>query len=79
MKTKGYFWCDRCEDNAYGETCPHGHPARWISTATAGTAPRAAPPARTLSADQVRNLFHQMHAATAVGMGGYTPTRDFTD
>ena len=27
----GYYWCDRCDENAYGRYCEHCHrAARWV-------------------------------------------------
>ena len=36
MNTPGHYWCDKCDDPAFGRTCQACHaPARWIPDAPA--------------------------------------------
>jgi hypothetical protein len=54
-KYSGHYFCDPCDDLAFGECCQTCHqPARWIPHTLAD---------RTVSAETAADYFRRMHAA----------------
>ena len=54
-KTSGHYFCDQCDDLAFGQCCQTCHePGRWVSHHLAN---------RKVSTETAADYFHQMRAA----------------
>ena len=67
MKTPGYYWCDTCEETAYGLKCQHGHAGRFVATTPATRSAKSVTPPRPVATaadwQHGRELFARMKVA----------------
>ena len=59
MKTSGHYWCDVCDEPAFGSLCQHCHrPAQFVSDRPSLRLPRAA--AVPVTPERGHELFQQL-------------------
>jgi hypothetical protein len=64
MKTTGHYWCDRCDDAAFGQVCQHcNQDARFVPDTTPAAAITAPPAKPGLTDDRARQLFNLIRQA----------------
>lgn len=66
MKTTGHYWCERCDDAAFGEVCQQCHQdAQFVAAIEPPSATLKTPPvaSRGIPADRARQLFNWVRQA----------------